>query len=189
MAIFQEDSQPQQQNSVQLDPLPVGVPLHSDFFKHLINSDDELFTYRLYLEGKAVVTNPETGEDEFAQDGEPMLNSIGVHDTMTALSSICKRGTYVSNLDEATLHIDLLAVTNSYWTMLMKNSVGENRWNTKKENWDMLREMFFTFAEYAMRRPLDQGEREVFRGNKMQSEQTIRQYTQDAPRKKIFGLF
>ncbi len=188
-AIF-PDQDPQSQGQYVPDgQMPQPTPIHSDFFKHLINSQDELLTFRLFLEGKAVILNPETEEEELVKSGEPMMNSIGIHDTLTFISSVCKRGTYVSNIDEDAMYNDMLFIADSFATMLFKGMVGQNKYGLRKENYDSVVEEFINFMEFSLRRPLNQGEREVFRGNRMQTEQTIRQLPLEEPRKKILGIF
>lgn len=175
------------QQALSPEQMPIGAQCHPDLLKHLLNSEDELLSFRLYLEGKAIIINPTTGDEELRQCSEPIMNARGIHDVMTFLSSVCRKGLHGSNIDEDEMYGDMLISADSIATKIFKDMVGENKYNLRKENFDILVEETINFIEFSMRRPLNQGERELFKQN-IKSEQTIRSVPLEQPRGKFLGI-
>ena len=151
-------------------------PRQDDFFRYLEDAEEELYRFRLFLEGKEMLKDDEGNIEVRNTAGEPMLNQKGIHFVMTCLAPICTKNTYVSNLNEERMYELCESTANAFAIGLFKGMVGRRHENgtsgyygIKKENFESICEAVNNFVEMSLRRAIDEGERGVIRSNRTEN--------------------
>lgn len=164
----------QQQPTPILDTTTQSQPQRENsFFRWLEDPSEDLYFLSLMLQGKEVVGDDEQGNPIIEIKGAPLMNAKGVHMTMTFLRTISGKNTYMSNLDDNRFYEICTFASVSYTSKLIKGAIS-GEYAIKTEDIDFIVECINNVLEMSLRRPINQGEREIVRSNKTEHNVTQR---------------
>ena len=153
-------NQPQQPNEVPYAPLPYNyspslapISQNASLTMWIEQSDDLIEQLEHDLRGDAY--NAE--EDKWGRGDRPQLNDRGIRSVISIVRPIISKNTFLSNINEDDVFRVCKSTQRKAARLLFKNA---EKFEIQTGHHETIQEIINNYVEFAVRRAMDQGERE-----------------------------
>ena len=144
---------------------------------------DEPSTIRFQLDSKDIIKDLEMTlknvkynmQGKLVPNGRPLMNDEGISEILTILRSVLTKNTYLSNVGEDQVNKEIISFSDDIIDLLGSKFM---EFEVDKNNISLIHNIFTETIAFALRRPMNQGERVFLRPTRRVIENVTTQKTE-----------
>lgn len=138
---------------------PVSSPIYVDdeaggmgsTVLYQLDSSDIIKDLELTLKNQAINEN-----GEIIQRGKPLINDLGASEILSVIKAVLTKNTYLSNLKEFQVNKEIISFADDITDLLASKY---DEFGVDKRNLSIIHDICVSTIAFAIRRPMNQGER------------------------------